>query len=38
MKNFIIQKTDVYQGGLGKQEIVEFIKRIVNQEINIHHL
>lgn len=33
MKNFIIQKTDVYQRGHAYHEIVDFIKSIVNQDI-----
>ena len=33
MKNFIIQKTNVYKRGLAYDEIVNFIKRIVNQDI-----
>ncbi|QFG00082.1 hypothetical protein PB01_15300 [Psychrobacillus glaciei] len=33
MMSFTIQKTTVYQRGLDKQEIVDFIKKIVKQDI-----
>ena len=33
MMNFTIQKTKVYQRGLVKQEIVDFIKKIVKEDI-----
>jgi hypothetical protein len=31
--NFIIQKTDVYQKGIASNEIVDFIKKVVTQDI-----
>ncbi|MFJ6268329.1 hypothetical protein [Lysinibacillus xylanilyticus] len=31
--NFIIQSTNVYQKSLGNHEIVDFIKKIVNEDI-----
>ncbi|MFJ7933822.1 hypothetical protein [Sporosarcina sp. NPDC096371] len=33
MENFTVQMTNVYQRGLLKQDIVDFIKRIVNEDI-----
>jgi len=31
--NFIIRKTDIYQKGIGWNEKVDFVKRVVNQDI-----
>lgn len=33
MENFTVQMTNVYQKGLLKQEIVDFMRRIVNEDI-----
>ena len=33
MEDFIIKKTNVYQRGLLKQDIVNFMKKIVNEDI-----
>ena len=33
MTNFIIQATNVYQKGLGEHEKINFIKKIVNEDI-----
>ena len=33
MENFIIKKTNIYQKGLLKEEIVDFIKKIVKEDI-----
>lgn len=40
-ENFIIQKTNVYQRGLPKEEITGFIKKIIGKdipEVDLHHL
>ncbi len=34
MENFTVKMTNVYQRGLFKQDIVDFMRRIVNEDIS----